>query len=94
VPITLDAHTLDRCAGAYRVRAKEQRIVVHEEDRIFLQWGDGPRQEILPLTDNEFFVKDDSFTRVRFVADRGERPTSLEIQGIGPREVAHRIEKI
>lgn len=92
VPIALDAEALERYVGVYRVRTKEERTILREEDKIFLQWGDGPKQEILPLAENEFFVKDDSFTRIRFVRDREERPTSLEIHRIGPTEVAKRAE--
>lgn len=36
--------------------------------------------------------KDYSFTRVHFVRDREGRPTLLEIHGIGPTEVATRVE--
>jgi CubicO group peptidase (beta-lactamase class C family) len=93
VPIALDTEVFDRYVGVYWVRPKEKRTVLREGDRFLLQWGDGPKQEILPLADDEFFVKDNSFTRVQFVREREDSVTSLQIRGIGPSEVARRAEE-
>jgi D-alanyl-D-alanine carboxypeptidase len=93
VPISLPSETLDQFVGVYRVRAKELRTVLREGDKILLQWSDGPKQEIIPLADDEFFVKDDSFTRIRFVHNQEGRPASLEIRGTGPTEVATKVEE-
>ena len=92
VPIALPAEALDQYVGVYRVRTNELRTVLREGDKILLQWRDEPTQEILSLAEDEFFVKDDSFTRIRFVRNHERRPASLEIRGTGPGEVATRVE--
>jgi CubicO group peptidase (beta-lactamase class C family) len=89
-PIVLPNDALDRFVGTYQVRPRDVRNIVREGDQLFFQSGSGPKQEIIPLAENDFFFKNDSFTRIRFDGDGSERARSLEIRGLRPPEVATR----
>lgn len=67
VPVPLDPKLLERWVGVYRFDPQTTRTITTEGGKLFSQRSGGPRLEVKPLSESEFFF-DGSLTRISFVA--------------------------
>ena len=75
-PVTIDPKVLERYAGVYRIDEQSTRTVTVEGGKIYAQRSGGPRQEIRPSSETEFFY-DKTFTHLRFVVDQGGKVSEM-----------------
>jgi len=93
VAIHLDPQLLDQYIGTYRIDDRRTRTITREGDRLFSQRTDGPRLEIFPKSETEFFFKD-SFARLTFVKDDEGHVARAEMnQASGMKETAVRTQE-
>jgi D-alanyl-D-alanine carboxypeptidase len=88
VPVTLDPGLLNRYAGVYRIDEKSTRTVRVEGGKIYTQRSGGPRQEIRPSSETEFFY-DKSLTHLRFVVGPDGKVTEMLIYQDGAADAEH-----
>lgn len=92
-PIELSPEELTRYKGVYKMNASNDLYVTPEENRLFVQQGQSQRVELLPVSSNKFFLKDNSLYSFRFIADSNDVVTSIEIQGrFGSPQVAKKAD--
>jgi D-alanyl-D-alanine carboxypeptidase len=89
-PIAMTTAQLDRYTGTYRLDETRANVVTREGDRLVFQAARGPRFELLPLSETEFFATDFP-TRIRFTMTGG-RPARLMMVGYGGAEVSTRVD--
>lgn len=83
--VTLPAAALDAYAGVYRVGQDERRVISRDGEKLYVQRGRNPRQELRPVGGDEF-VNPNTGTRFTFVKEGG-RVTGVRVRGrIGPDE--------
>ncbi|HVT58586.1 MAG TPA: serine hydrolase [Thermoanaerobaculia bacterium] len=93
VPAKVAAEVLDRYVGVYRIDEKETRAVVREGDHLVTQRSGGSKSAAYPLSETEFFYKENP-DRIRFVRDaKGETTGMVAIRRYGGEEPATRISK-
>ena len=74
VPVPVDPKVLSRWSGVYRFDPQTTRTVTVEGGKIYSQRSGGPRLEVKPASDTEFFFEG-SLTRVAFVAGPAGKAT-------------------
>ena len=67
VPVPVDPKLLERWVGVYRFDPQTTRTITVDGGKLFSQRSGGPRLEVKPLSESEFFF-DRSLTRISFVA--------------------------
>jgi len=77
--ISMTPEQLQRYAGVFSVRENEERTISLEGNQLFLLRKGGPKTEIHPLSETEFFIKD-SMTRLGFELDSSGSATRLMIR--------------
>jgi hypothetical protein len=79
VKAKLDPKQFDAYAGTYRNPGQTLFTVTREADRFFVQRAPGPKLEMFPYSDHEFFLKD-SFSRFDFEKDASGNVATLVMQ--------------
>jgi CubicO group peptidase (beta-lactamase class C family) len=74
VPVPVDPKVLSRFTGVYRFDPQTTRTVTVEGGKIYSQRSGGPRLEVKPTSEREFFFEG-SLTRLAFVAGPDGRAT-------------------
>lgn len=98
VAVTLDPARLDAYVGVYQDDRDEQveQIVTRDGDHLRVQRTGGAREEILPLSQTEFFFKNNALffdTRLHMEME-GDSVTALVVRGrYGPAERASKTDK-
>lgn len=92
-PIELKSDVLTLYEGVYENNFSKEICITREDNQLFLQYRDGPRVELIPLSPNEFFFKDMSPNRLLFVSD-ANKVIGMELRGrSGIPEIAKKDEK-
>ena len=76
VPVPVDPKLLERWVGVYRFDPQTTRTITTEGGKLYSQRSGGPRLEVKPLSESEFFF-DGSLTRIAFVAPDGKAKEAL-----------------
>ena len=76
VPVPVDPKLLERWVGVYRFDPQTTRTITTEGGKLYSQRSGGPRLEVKPLSESEFFF-DGSLTRIAFVAPEGKAKEAL-----------------
>lgn len=93
-PVALGPEVLAPYEGVYKIYGTGEIHITCEADRLFFQYGEGPREELLPLSANEFFFKDMSIDHLLFVRDANGVVVAVEARGrTGIPEIAKKIDK-
>ena len=93
VAVKMTAETFDKYAGVYQIREKEEVIVTRDGEKYFVQHPMMGRREILPMSDTEFFGKENPSLRVTFLR-AGAAVTGLKfVTGMMPDDEAKRTDK-
>jgi CubicO group peptidase (beta-lactamase class C family) len=93
-PFELQPEVLTLYEGVYEGSATKEIHITCEENRLFFQYGENSREELIPLSQNEFFFKDMSLDRLRFVSDTNEVVNAMEIRSrTGIPDLARKINK-
>jgi D-alanyl-D-alanine carboxypeptidase len=94
MPIELGPEVLTLYEGIYEINVSQKIHITREGNQLFSQYGESPREELVPLSPNEFFFKDMSLYHLRFVSDANEVVIAVEMRGrSGIPEVAKRVDK-
>jgi uncharacterized protein (TIGR01244 family) len=92
-PIAMAPASFDNYAGVYQLNEKQEVLVTRDGEKFFIQHPLMGRREILPMSETEFFGKDNSSLRVTF-ARAGGAVTGLKfVTGMLPDETAKRTDK-
>ena len=92
--IELSPEVLTRYEGVYQINVAEAWRITREDNRLFLQRGQGPRMELVPFSSNGFFFKDMPLYHLIFVGDANGVVIAMEMRGrIGIPERAKRVDK-
>ncbi len=93
VAIKLPAEAFDKYAGVYQISEKEEAIVTRDGEKFFVQHPRMGRREILPMSETEFFGKENPSLRVTFLR-AGAAVTGLKfVTGMTPDDEAKRTDK-
>ena len=91
--IAMAPEAFDKYAGVYQISEKEEMIVTREGEKFFVQHPMMGRREFQPMSETEFFNKQNPAMRVTFVR-AGDAVTGLKfVTGRTPDEVAKRTDK-
>ncbi len=94
VATKLSPTTLDKYVGMYQINEKGNATVTREGDSLFVQRPNGPRQEILPISETEFFPKAQPTARIRFkLQDNGAISSIVLPSGMAPDDEAKKTDK-
>jgi len=94
MPIELGPEVLTLYEGIYEINVSQKIHITREGNQLFSHYGESPREELVPLSPNEFFFKDMSLYHLRFVSDANEVVIAVEMRGrSGIPEVAKRVDK-
>ncbi len=74
--ISLPPSVLDTYVGVYEIDLEQTRTITREDTRMFMQRSGGPKVEILPSAEGEFFVRS-SFQRLTFRKDGSGRAVKV-----------------
>jgi len=92
-PIELQPDVLTLYEGFYEFNAPEKIHITCKNNQLFFQYGENPLVELVPLSPNEFFFKEMSLDRLRFLSDENEVVVALQIHGrSGIPEIAKKID--
>jgi len=83
---------LELWVGIYEFEDKTTRTITFEDGKLFSQRTGGPKYQIHPTTENEFYFED-SFTRLLFMADLNNNPMKVITIHRGNRQVAMYTDK-
>ena len=95
-PLELQPDILALYEGVYEINGSGELCVyiTRESNQLFFQYGEGPLEEITPISSNEFFIKDMSFHRLYFESDANGDIRAVEIRGrTGMPEIAKKVDK-
>jgi hypothetical protein len=95
VPITLNSEIYQNYVGEYEFSGLAMSIeVLVEGDSLFVDLGDQGKSEILPETENRFFLKETEDIEITFVLDEQGIVTHLTAYQDGQTYKGKRIDKI
>ena len=90
--VKIDPKVLDRYVGTYRSAPDFSATISKEGDQLYVQANNQPKFEMLPESENEFFLKAVD-AQVTFVTDgSGGRASSLVLHQGAQEMTAHRVE--
>jgi CubicO group peptidase (beta-lactamase class C family) len=93
VAIKVDPKILDAYVGVYQINADTFRTVTKIGDRLFMQRTGGPKREILPESETDFFIKDTN-AHLTFVKDATGKVIHIVLyQSDGTKDMAPKIDK-
>jgi len=93
-PVELLPEVLNLYEGVYEVNTSVELHITREDNQLFFQYGENPRVELVPLSNNEFFFKDMSLDRLLFVSDANKAIAAVEVRGrTGIPEIAKKVDK-
>lgn len=94
VAISLPASTLDKYTGVYQLDEKQDVVVRRENDKLSIKHPLTGNMQIVPASETEFFVKEFSSIKLKFVKDSAGNISGLVMStGIGPDEDAKKTDK-
>ncbi|MGH9842897.1 MAG: serine hydrolase, partial [Blastocatellia bacterium] len=93
VAVKMPAETFDKYAGVYQIREKEEAIVTRDGEKFFVQHPMMGRREILPMSETEFFGKENPSLRVTFLRAGGAVTGLKFVTGMLPDDEAKRTDK-
>jgi len=93
VAIKLPAESFDKYAGVYQIREKEEAIVTRDGEKFFVQHPQMGRREILPMSETDFFGKENPSLRVTFLRAGGAVTGLKFVTGMMPDDEAKRTDK-
>jgi CubicO group peptidase (beta-lactamase class C family) len=91
--VTLDAATLDRHIGIYKLDERTSRIITREGNQLFVQRTGGTKGPVQAASANVFFIPN-SFTTFTFEADAAGDTTNLIVDQASGRDRSPRISKV
>jgi CubicO group peptidase (beta-lactamase class C family) len=92
-PVELPSEVLTLYEGFYESNAPEKVHITCKNNQLCFQYGENPLVELAPLSPNEFFFKDMSLNRLRFVSD-ANKVVAVEIRSrIGIPEIAKKVDE-
>jgi CubicO group peptidase (beta-lactamase class C family) len=90
--VELQPEILARYEGIYETNTSDKLQISRENNLFFLQYDDGSRVEVAPLSPVEFYFKDMSFNRLHFISDANEGVIAVELrQRIGMSKLAKKV---
>ncbi len=90
--VELQPEILARYEGIYETNTSDKLQIYRENNLFFLQYDDGSRVEVAPLSPVEFYFKDMSFNRLHFISDANEGIIAVEIrQRVGMSKLAKKV---
>ncbi|MBS1788973.1 MAG: serine hydrolase [Acidobacteria bacterium] len=94
VATKLPPTTLDKYVGVYQLNEKADVIVTREGESLFVQRPNAPRQEVLPISETEFFPKAQPAARIRFKLQENGAISSIVLpSGMAPDDEAKKTDK-
>lgn len=94
VATKLPPTTLDKYAGVYQLNEKADITVTRDGESLFVQRPNTPRQEILPISETEFFPKAQPAARIRFKRQENGAISSIILpSGLAPDDEAKKTDK-
>ncbi len=86
--------TLDKYVGVYQLNEKADVTVTREGESLFVQRPNAPKQEILPISETEFFPKAQPAARIRFKLQESGAISSIVLpSGMAPDDEARKTDK-
>ncbi len=79
--INLDGEALARLAGVYQYDASANVIITCEGQRLFAQFNQDPRFELIPIASNRFMLEPQRLAQVIFVDNPSGEAGAFEIKG-------------
>ncbi len=70
-PVAIKLPSLEKYAGAYRLSSRAELVVSRDGDSLYLQHPQMGKEEIVPMSETEFFYKNDPASRAEFVSKGG-----------------------
>lgn len=93
-PIKLDPETLAKYEGVYKGNDLGEWHVTRDGSRLLFQSAPAPALELLPVSSNEFFIKERWLKHLTFVSDANGAVTSFELRGaVGNPAVAKKVDE-
>lgn len=93
-PVELGPELLTLYEGVYEIDGSKEIHITREDNRLFFQYGENPRAELVPLSQNEFFFRDMSLNHLLFVSNANKVITAMEMRGrSGIPDIAKRVDK-
>lgn len=90
--VTLEA--LEAYQGVYKIREKEELVLVVSDGKLFAQRTGGSKDELVPISASEFGYKENPFTHIVMLRGTDGKVTGLEVRGrFGPYEPAALTDK-
>jgi D-alanyl-D-alanine carboxypeptidase len=94
VAVKLPVAALDKLTGVYQLNEKEEVVVTRQNEALFVEMPRRGKQEVLPLSEAEFFLKLQPSARVSFQRQENGTVSALLIRaGFGPDDEAKRTDK-
>lgn len=90
--VTLDAATLDRHIGIYKIDDKTSRLVTREGNQLFVQRTGSTKGPVQAASANVFFIPN-SFTTFTFETDAAGETTHLTVDQAAGRDRSPRVSK-
>lgn len=91
-PVAIKLASLDKYVGTYKLSEKANIIVTREGESLFVQRPNSSKQEVLPISETEFFLKAQPSARISFKEQNGEVTTIIIRSGMAPDDEARRID--
>ncbi|MGH9799457.1 MAG: serine hydrolase, partial [Blastocatellia bacterium] len=92
-PVAIKLPSLDKYVGVYQLNEKADVVVTRENESLFVQAPLFGKQEVVPMTETEFFIKAQPSARVGFVQKDGAVSAVLIRSGIAPDDEAKKTDK-
>ena len=92
-PVAIKLPSLDKYVGVYQLSEKAEIIVTRENESLFVQAPLFGRQEVMPISDSEFFVKARTSARISFRQKDGVVSAIVISSGIAPDDEAPKTDK-
>ena len=90
--VELQPEILARYEGIYETNTSDKLQISRENNLFSLQYDDGSRVEVAPLSPVEFYFKDLTFNRLHFISDENEGIIAVEIRPrIGMSKLAKKV---
>ncbi len=94
VATKLPPTTLDKYVGVYQLNEKGEVTVTRDGESLFVQRPNGPKQEVLPISETEFFPKAQPAARIRFkLRENGAISSIVLPSGMAPDDEAKKTDK-
>jgi hypothetical protein len=94
VAVKVPVAALDKLTGVYQLNEKDEVVVTRQNEALFIEMPRRGKQEVLALSETEFFLKVQPSARVSFQRQENGTISALLIRaGSGPDDEAKRTDK-